>query len=526
MTRKPAAPRVRAKPKAVTRGARNIAWIEAHCRVPEGKLVGQPVVLREWQRDIVYGIYDNPAETRRAIVSFGRKNGKTALAAFLLLLHLCGPEARRNSQLLSAAQSKEQAAVLYALAAKMARLNPELNDVILPRDTLKQLLCPELGTVYKAMSAEASTAYGLSPVFAVHDELGQVKGPRSELYEAIETASAAHDNPLSICISTQAPTDADLFSVLIDDAKGGADPSVKLFLYTADDTLDPFSDAALAAANPALGDFQNAAEVRKMADDASRMPAREPAYRNLILNQRVEAVSPFVSRAVWESNGGDVLPDFGDLPVYAGLDLSETSDLTSLVLICQHAGLWHVRPTFWLPSDGLADKARTDRVPYDTWHTQGLLETTPGRAIEYSYVAQRLFTMFQTMNVQRVGFDRYNMRHLQPWLRAAGFTETMLERFVEVGQGFVGMGPAVREFEAQLLNSKLRHGGHPVLTMCAQNAVSESDAAGNRKLSKVRSRGRIDGMVACAMAVGVAVTAEPPPAMSIWDRPDMAGVLW
>jgi phage terminase large subunit-like protein len=521
------AARPRKRPPVGSRGDRNILWIESHCRVPEGKLVGQPVVLREWQRDILRGIYDNPAGTRRAIVSFGRKNGKTAIAGFLLLLHLCGPEARPNSQLLSAAQSKEQAAVLFALAAKMVRLNPELNDVVTVRDTVKQLLCAEIGTLYKALSAEASTAYGLSPVFAVHDELGQVKGPRSELYEAIETASAAHDNPLSICISTQAPTDADLLSVLIDDAKAGADPSVRLFLYTADDTLEPFSDAALSAANPALGDFQNAAEVRKMADDASRMPAREPAYRNLILNQRVEAVSPFVSRAVWESNGGDVLPDIGGLPVYAGLDLSETSDLTSLVLIGQHAGLWHVHPIFWLPADGLADKARIDRVPYDTWHAQGLLETTPGRAIEYSYVAQRLFALFQTMDIRRVGFDRYNMRHLKPWLLAAGFTEDVLEtRFVDFGQGFVGMGPAVRELEAQLLNSRLRHGGHPVLTMCAQNAVSESDAAGNRKLSKVRSRGRIDGMVALAMAIGTAVTAEPPPPASIWDRDDLRGVVW
>jgi phage terminase large subunit-like protein len=75
-----------------------------------------------------------------------------------------------------------------------------------------------LGTLYRALSAEASTAYGLSPVFIVHDELGQVKGPKSELYEALETACAAQENPLSIVISTQAPTDADLLSVLIDDA--------------------------------------------------------------------------------------------------------------------------------------------------------------------------------------------------------------------------------------------------------------------------------------------------------------------
>lgn len=440
----------------------------------------------------------------------------------LLLLHLCGPEARPNSQLYSAAQSRDQAAILFSLAAKMIRLSPDLSSVAQIGDTAKRISCPELGTLYRALSADAATAYGLSPVFAVHDELGQVKGDRSPLYEAIETASAAHDDPLSICISTQAPTDADLLSVLIDDAKTGADPKVKLFLWTADETLDPFSEEALHAANPAFGDFQNATEVRAMAADAQRMPSREAEYRNLILNQRVEAVSPFVPRSVWESNGGEAVTDFTGLKVWAGLDLSETSDLTALVLVAQVGGLWHVKPVFWLPEDGLPEKAAKDRVPYDLWHGQGLLETTPGKAIEYSYVARRLFTMFQTMDVQAVGFDRYNMRHLQPWLRTAGFTDAALERFIEVGQGFVGMGPAVRELEAQLLNARLRHGGNPILSMCAANAVAESDPAGNRKLSKKRSHGRIDGMVALAMAIGTAVTAAPVETpVSIYDRPEL-----
>jgi phage terminase large subunit-like protein len=202
--------------KQVKRSTRIIAWIEKHCRVPEGKFVGQPIRLRGFQKKIIRTIYDTP--TRRGIVSFGRKNAKTTLAALLMLVHLCGPEARANSQLFSAAQSREQAAILFALAAKMVRMSESLREYVHVRDSAKQLLCPELGTLYRALSAEASTAYGFSPVFVVHDELGQVVGPRSELYEALETAAGAQENPLSIVISTQAPTDADLLSVLIDDA--------------------------------------------------------------------------------------------------------------------------------------------------------------------------------------------------------------------------------------------------------------------------------------------------------------------
>ena len=182
--------------------------------------MGRPVKLTAHQREWLEAIYDSP--TRMLILSMGRKNGKTAFSAFLLLLHLCGPEAKPNSQLFSAAQSRDQAAILFALAAKMVRMSPDLREYVVVRDTAKQLACPELGTLYRALSADASTAYGLSPVFVVHDELGQVKGPRSELYEALETAAAAQDEPLSIVISTQAPTDADLLSLLIDDALAGA----------------------------------------------------------------------------------------------------------------------------------------------------------------------------------------------------------------------------------------------------------------------------------------------------------------
>ena len=493
--------------RQLTRAERNIAWIEDYCRVPEGKLVGQNVQLRDWQKAELKRIYDNPHGTRRAIITFGRKNGKTALAAFLLLLHLCGPEARPNSQLYSAAQSRDQAARLFGLAAKIVRLSDDLKAFVVVRDTAKQLFCQELGTLYRALSAEASTAYGLSPVFIVHDELGQVKGSRSELYEALETATGAQENPLSIVISTQAPTESDLLSVLIDDALAGHDKRVVVSLYTAPIEDDPFIAETIKKANPAFGDFLNETEVLAMAEDARRMPSRESEYRNLVLNQRVEASSPFVSRSLWQSCAGDVLDSFEGLPVYGGLDLSEVADLTSLVLETKWEAKWHVKPTFWLPSAGLADKARTDRVPYDVWAKEGFLETTPGKSIEYEWVASYLYELFQVLDIRKIAFDRWNFRHLKGWLLKAGFTEEEIEaHFVEFGQGYQSMSPALRDLESDLLNGNIVHGNHPVLNMCAVNAVVQSDPAGNRKLTKAKSHGRIDGMVALAMAHSVAAT--------------------
>lgn len=433
----------------------------------------------------------------------------TTIAAFLLLLHLVGPEARANGQLYSAAQSREQASLLFNLASKCVRLSPDLSGVVKIRDTAKQLYCEELGTVYKALSAEASTAYGLSPSFIVHDELGQVKGPRSELYDALETATGAQDNPLSIIISTQAPTDADLLSVLIDDALQGHDPKTVVSLYTASMELDPFEEETIKLANPAFGDFLNAEEVKGMAESARRMPSREAQYRNLVLNQRVEVNNPFVTRAVWQGCGGEVADDFRGFPVYAGLDLSSVNDLTALVLIAPILDTWHIRSLFWLPEDGIVERAKKDRVPYDQWAKDEYIRLTPGKTVEYSFIAHELRELFDELNIMNIAFDRWNFKHLRRELINAGFHEDEIEgRFTEFGQGFASMSPALRTLESDLLNGKMRHGNNPVLTMCASNAVTVVDPSGNRKLAKDKSNGRIDGLVSLAMARSVAATYE------------------
>src|SRR5690606_31992947 len=113
-------------------------------------------------------------------------------------------------------------------------------------------------------------------------------------------------------------------------------------------------------------------------------------------------------------------------------------------------------------------------------------------------------------------------RTLRPWLVHAGFSDEELERFVEFGQGYKDMSPALREFESILLNQKIAHGNHPVLRMCAANAkVQQEPSTGDRKLTKAKSRGRVDGMVALAMAIGVATTGtEEEVPVSPWEDPN------
>ncbi len=494
----------------MTRGERVIAFIERMCPTPEGKRVGKPMKLDAFQKKFILEVYDNPAGTRIGILSIARKNGKSALIAGIMLAHLVGPEARLNSQIVSGARSRKQAAVVFNLAAKMVQLSDKLRPIVRIVPSGKTLHGLTMNTEYQALAAEAGTAHGLSPVLAIHDEMGQVRGEFDAFIEAIETAQGAYDDALQLIISTQAPNDADMLSIRIDDAKRSGDPTIVCHVYAAPEDAELQDPEAWKAANPALGSFRSLVEITNKAAEAARMPSVENSFRNLYLNQRVTRHTPFVSPSIWKACNGPVdLEVFRRNPVYGGLDLSLTTDLTALVLLAQEGGVWHILPTFWTPEATLADRSRRDRAPYDAWVRDGHMLATPGPAVEYGFVARDIARITEGMDVRKIAFDRHRMKSLQAELDRL---DVKLP-FEEFGQGFVSMAPAIDRAEIEFLHHRFRHGGHPVLTMCAANAIIVQDAAGNRKLDKSKSTGRIDGMVSLVMAAGVATapSGEPTP---------------
>jgi phage terminase large subunit-like protein len=497
----------------MTRGEKVCAFIERFCIVPEGKSVGQPIKLMPFQRDFILAIYDNPQGTSRAYLSVARKNGKSALIAGILLAHIVGPEARQNSQIISGARSRDQASLVFRLAEKMVRLSPKLSSLVKIIPSQKSLIGLALNVEYKAISAEAGTAHGLSPVLAILDEVGQVRGQQDAFIEAIETAQGAHDDPLLIAISTQAATDGDLFSIWLDDAKNAKDKRIVSHVYTAPENCEVMDREAWKAANPAMGVFRSLTDIEDFAKQAARLPAKENSFRWLYLNQRIEASSPFLNRSEWEANNDEPEVELGDI-CYAGLDLSASRDLTAFVLVFPKGDGFHVVPQFFLPSDGIRDKAKLDKVPYDTWADQGFLTLIDGPVIIPAVVAQAVADAAETYNIQNLAYDRWRINDFKRELESIGANIPM----APFGQGFKDMAPAIDKLERLVAERKLRHGGHPIMNMCAAGAVAERDPAGNRKLNKAKSSSRIDGMVALAMALGV-TSVEEVQASSPWDDP-------
>ena len=498
--------------KTLTRGQRVVAFIERYCVVCEGDLIGTMVKLLPFQRKFIIEIYDNPHGTRRAFLSIARKNGKTALIAAILLAHICGPEAKLNSRIVSGAMSKEQAAEVFNYASKMVMMGPELVKLVKIVPSGKRLIGVIRNVEYQAISADGRTAHGKSPILAILDEVGQVRGPKSDFVDAITTSQGAYSDAMLFAISTQSPNDADLFSIWLDDARASMDKRIVCHVYEGAKDCDLLDKAAWRAANPALGKFRSLQDVEEQADRANRMPSAEPTFRNLVLNQRVEMMAPFVSRSVWLLNSHDADESvFYEEPVYVGLDLSSKIDLSAMVMVA-YRERWHVKCIFWTPSKGLAERAKRDRAPYDVWEKQGYLRAVTGAALDYEELAKDIGTALEGCNVVGVAFDRWRFDILKKELAELGLDLPL----IPFGQGFKDMAPAIDALEELLLNEQMAHSAHPVLTMCIANSRVEQDAAGNRKLNKAKATGRIDGAVALTMAIGIGV-AQAVTEKSFWE---------
>jgi phage terminase large subunit-like protein len=461
---------------------------------------------------------------RRAVLSIARKNGKTALIAALVLAHLVGPEAIENNEIYSAANDQKQAAQVYKVCAQMVRADPELGAILKCVDSTKTIACYGNGSMYQAVSAEAGTKHGMNPSVVIYDELAQAKN--RDLYDVLDTSMGARAEPLFLTISTQSNDPQHILSQLIDDGLRADDPTTVVHLYAVpDDCPDIFDEQFWPLANPALGDFRSLDDMRAMAARAKRMPSFEAPFCNLYLNQRVDAQSPLIPRSEWMACQVDNTLEHGE-DIYLGLDLSGTTDLSALVGISAERGD-RAKAWFWKPKDLIAQHSDRDRAPYGEWVKQGHIEATPGRSIDYGFVAERLAEIATDYKVRGLAFDRWRIELLLREFGAIGL-DAYIEgkdkprpgalRLVPWGQGFKDMSPAIDALEVSVLERTFAHDGNPVLTMCFSNAVVISDPAGNRKLDKSKTRFRIDGAVACAMAKGLkAATATPekPPAYQI-----------
>lgn len=483
-----------------------------------GEHEGKPFALLPWQAFVVGSLFgwkgaDGFRRFRVAYVETGKGSGKSPLVAGIGLYCLLA-DGEPRAEVYAAATKRDQAMILFRDAVAMVEQSPGLKSRIFSsggKGREWNLAHLESGSFFRPIASDSGQS-GPRPHCALLDEIHE--HPDGKIVELIRAGTKGRRQAIIVMITNsgagRASTCWEYHEFATRVASGAvADDSFFSYVCALDEGDDPFRDESVwIKANPSLGHTFGAKYLREQVTQARGMPSKESVVRRLNFCQWVDAADPWITALAWGAAGAEMsIADFRGRRAYAGLDLSSTTDLTAFVVaIAPDApgDEWRVFPYFWIPADGVAERAQRDRVPFDVWASKGIVETTPGRAISKSFVAQRVAQICADLDVRAIAFDRWRIEDFRAKLAEDGVDLPL----IPFGQGFKDMSPAVDELERRILNGELRHPSHPVLTWNASNAVVEKDAAGNRKFTKEKAIGRIDGVVALAMAVGATLQAD------------------
>jgi phage terminase large subunit-like protein len=494
-----------------------IRFFSAVLRLNGGEFEGQPFVLLPWQAFIVGSLFgwhavDGTRRFRVAYVETAKGSGKSPLAAGIGMKGFVADNEPR-AEVYSAATKKDQAMILFRDAVAMVDQSPGLSRRLTKSGTGERvwnLAYLQSGSFFRPISSDDGQS-GPRPHVALVDEIHEHK--TNTVIEMMRAGTKSRRQALIFMITNSgANKKGPCWQYHEYGAKVAAgtlqDDSFFAFICALDEGDDPFNDeSCFEKANPSLVyGLPGIKYLREQVTEARGMPSKEAIVRRLNFCQWTDAENPWISADVWLGAGREF--DWRQLRgrrAWGGLDLGSTTDLTGAVLWvepAQDGEPWHLVPFCWLPDHDLKRKEDLDRVPYLLWREKGFLETTPGKAISKLFVLRRLVEIVSIFDFQGWAFDRWRIEDLKQLAEDEGITLPEMQPF---GQGFKDMSPAVEAFEAALLNGEVVHPGNPVFTWCAANAVTVSDDAENRKLSKEKANGRIDLMVAAVMGAGIAL---------------------
>lgn len=469
----------------------------------KGPFAGKSFDLRPWQKKILTQLFKTGRDGRRVyrtcLLMLPRKNGKTELAAGLAIYFLLF-DGEIGGEVYSAAADKDQAALVFNVAAQMVRNDPELLAQCEIVDSQKRIVHRKSGSFYRAISAEAYSKHGFNASAVIYDELHAA--PNRELWDVLSTSQGARSQPLMLAISTAGYDRHSILWELYAHAKKvqeqpSLDPTFLPILYEAPIDADWTDEKVWRQANPALGDFRSLEEMRVAAARAKEIPAQENTFRRLYLDQWTEQASRWLSLTDWDACRQAVSRSaLRGRPCYVGMDLSSTKDLTALVAVFPDEDGFDVLAQFFVPQESVLERSRRDRVPYDQWVRDGHLTATPGNVVDYEAVRVALQAWASEFDLKQIAFDPWNATDLVTRLQGQdGFD------CVPMRQGFASLSAPTKALEKAVLSRSLRHTGHPVLRWNISNVSVESDATGNMKVSKKVSTERIDGVAALVMAV-------------------------
>lgn len=526
-------------------GQRAVDYIRS-LKHPLSSKEGNAFPLDPWQEKIIRQIYGprHPNGTRiikTVYLLVPRGNRKTTLTAAITLLHAKGPERRPGAQIVSVAVDKKQAKGVfkevagiidgdYAYAANVGNSAKTVDDArgAKIRDYTSKVIFP-CGIEYEALSSDAGTAQGRTPSLIIADEIhAWLKRDPRELWGAMRAGAAKVSNSLTVVTTTAGAGQENLAYDIIDYARKVHrgeihDPATLPILFEIPRDADWKDEALWHKVNPGLAyGYPDLEGLRQMAREAAHKPAELAIFKRYHLNiWQDHSSTPFVDMSIYDQ--GDEPFDLADLeyePCWIGVDLSSTSDLTAVVAAWrdpdQEDG-FIVHPLFFCPGDNLEKRQAQSGFPYVQYAEAGLIIPTPGNVVDVRRVEAHIRDLCDRFDVREIAFDPHYAKITMANLLDDGYPA------VEFRQGWVTMGPAIQTLEKAILSGRFKHGGNPVLRWCFDNVAIQDDGKGNKSFHKGKSKDKIDGAVAAAMAVSRAATGQDN--RSVYDTDERDGLM-
>lgn len=489
----------------------------------KGIWAGKQFELLDWQEKIIRDIFgtlksNGYRQFNTAYIEIPKKNGKSELAAAVALLLCCG-DGEERAEVYGCAADRQQASIVFEVAADMVRMCPALNKRVKILDSSKRIIFKPTNSFYQVLSAEAYSKHGFNISGVVFDELHTQ--PKRELFDVMTKGSGdARMQPLYFLITTAGNNVNsicyEVHQKALDILEGRKkDPTFYPVIYGAKENEDWTSPEVWKKANPSLGITIGIDKVMAACDSARQNPGEENSFRQLRLNQWVKQSVRWMPMEKWDACNFEVEPaELEGRICYGGLDLSSTTDITAFVLVfppIDEDDKFFVLPFFWIPEENISLRVRRDHVQYDVWEKQGFLQTTEGNVVHYGYIEKFIEKLGEKYNIREIAFDRWGAVQMVQNLEGMGFT------VVPFGQGFSSMSPPTKELMKLVLEKKIAHGGHPVLRWNMDNIFIRQDPAGNIKADKAKSTEKIDGAIALIMALDRAVRNGNVMTESIYD---------
>ena len=511
-----------------TAGEHVVRFFHRYLRHSKGQWAGRLFELLPWEADLLRRLFgwkraDGTRRFRRGGIWVPKKNGKSTLAAGIEL-YLLVADHEPGAEVYSGAGDRGQAGIIYAEAANMVRRSPDLRKRLQPVDSRKTIAYPGMAALLQALSADVRTKEGLNAHGIVLDEL-HVQRDRA-FWDTLAYAGVARRQPLLLSISTAGVYDATSIAWeqyqyakgVLEGGKPG-DAGIKdwaffAVVYEADAGDDWTAEATWRTANPSFGVTIDPQTFAEECREAQTEPRKENTFRRYRLNQWVQQVTRWIPLETWDANDQHPLTAeaFAGRVAYGGLDLGSVSDLSAFVLLSEcpvdEAAL-DVWARFWVPEAALTNTRNPNRHLYQQWVREGYLETTPGTVTDYDFIEAGILAEATRLDLRAVVIDRlFQGQEVSNHLMEEGLT------VIALGQGFLSMGPPMKEFERRWTSQRMHHGAHPILRWMANNVEVKQDPAGNLKIVKPNHHSdprKVDGLVALVMALDQVGRQAPPP---------------